>query len=121
MAAFFFDASALVKRYVVEAGTGWGVGVASPRSGNQIYIVRITGVEVVSAIARRRRRGTVSAADSAKIIADFQRDLTFEYRVLDISPSLLASAMHLADARALRGYDAVQLAAALKADSRRGR
>jgi len=49
----------------------------------------------------------------------FQHDLTNNYFTVEITPSLLSEAMRLAVKHALRGYDAVQLAAALGANSER--
>ena len=55
MAVYFFDTSALVKRYVHETGSAWVGQVTDPKSGNKIYITRITGVEVVSALMKKAR------------------------------------------------------------------
>lgn len=112
MADYLFDSSALVKRYVSEIGTAWVIGLFSP-AGNRIHLARITAVEVVSAIARRRRSGTVTAAGAAAMLTNFFQDLGGTFRLLDITQALLARAMALAETHALRGYDAVQLAAAL--------
>jgi hypothetical protein len=60
----------------------------------------------------------LSAADAAVAIADFRHDLATAYRSVEISPVLMASAMRLAETHALRGYDAVQLAAALEVNLR---
>lgn len=47
-------------------------------------------------------------------MAQFHKDFTGEYQALDLTASVLTRAMSLAEAHALRGYDAVQLAAALE-------
>ncbi len=77
-------------------------------------MAHITGVEVLAAIARRRRTGTIASPDAAASLARFRRDLSQEYLVIEITGSVLADAMRLADVRELRAYDAVQLAAALE-------
>ena len=119
MAVYLLDSSAIVKRYVQESGTGWVQGLAHPRAGHLIfYLARITAVEVCSAIARRRRAGTIPAPDAAASLARFHLDLAQEYLVLEVTASLLADAMRLADAHELRAYDAVQLAAALELNGR---
>ena len=104
--------------YVQESGTGWVQGPAHPRAGNLIYLARIAGVEVCSAIARRRRAGTIPPPDATSSLARFRLDLAQEYLVLEITPSLLADVRRLADAHELRAYDAVQLAAALELHGR---
>lgn len=68
MSAYFFDSSAIVKRYVDEPGTAWVTSVIDPEAGHDIYICRIAGAEVISAIARRGHRGRfrVQYSDSDK-------------------------------------------------------
>lgn len=117
MPIYFLDSSAVVKRYITEIGTDWVVNLTNPRAGNPIHLARITSVEVISAITRRSRSGNVSVADAAVAIADFRHDLIHAYRIVDITPAILTQAMQLAETYALRGYDAVQLAAALNIQS----
>ena len=45
-------------------------------------------------------------------------ELANRYRILEITPDLLNDAMRLANAHALRAYDAVQLAAVLELNGR---
>jgi uncharacterized protein len=113
VALYFFDSSAVVKRYVDEIGTNWIMTVTDPGVNNRIHLARITGVEVVSAIARRASGGSLTANDAAIAIRDFRYDYASGYRIVEISPTLVLDAMALAETYALRGYDAVQLAAAL--------
>ena len=57
MPVYFFDSSAMVKRYINEVGTGWVTSLTDRTAGNRIQVARITAVEVVSAITRRAREG----------------------------------------------------------------
>ncbi|MCZ6680412.1 MAG: hypothetical protein O7E52_24545 [Candidatus Poribacteria bacterium] len=41
MAVYFFDSSAIVKRYVSEMGTTWVGSICRPTAGNDIYAVRL--------------------------------------------------------------------------------
>jgi hypothetical protein len=116
VAGFFCDSSAIVKRYVNEAGSNFVDGLADLKSGNLILLARITRVEVTAAIARRLKNGSITSADSQNALAAFQHDLTNNYFTVEITPILLSSATSLATKHALRGYDAVQLAAALEAN-----
>ncbi|HKP87862.1 MAG TPA: type II toxin-antitoxin system VapC family toxin [Blastocatellia bacterium] len=113
MAIYFLDSSAVVKRYGNEAGTIWVRNLTHPLSSNRIYIARITAVEVISAITRKMRSGGATAANAFAAINQFRRHLTQEYVSVDITPEVINDAMLLAQTYALRGYDAVQLAAAL--------
>lgn len=119
MTVYFFDSSAIVKRYVRETGTAWVISIIDLTTDNRIYVARITGVEVVSAITRQGRGGGLSITDAASAIEQFRYDFVNEYRVIEISHALIDRAMSLAETHALRGYDAVQLAAALEVNTRR--
>lgn len=114
MAAFFLDSSALVKRYVQEVGTAWVRGLTHRRTDNQIFLARITIVEVTSAVARRRRGRTVTPAQASSFLSRFRKHVSGRYIILEITPGLLADAAKLANRHELRAYDAVQLAAALE-------
>jgi hypothetical protein len=61
----------------------------------------------------------LDANDATAALADFRRDFAREYIIIEIEVTLIAHAMSLAEAHALRGYDAVQLAAALEVHRQR--
>ncbi len=119
MAGFFCDSSAIVKRYVNETGSNFVDNLADLKSGNVILLARITRVEVAAAIARRLKNVSLMAADAQNALTAFQHDLTNNYFTVEMTPVLLSVAMSLATNHALRGYDAVQLAAALEANEER--
>ena len=113
MAVYFFDSSALVKQYVSEIGSSWIVSITRLSSGNLIYIGRITTIEIVAAISRRVKIGTLTASDAASAITRFRNDINSDYRIIELTPSLANRAIRIAETHQLRGYDAVQLAASL--------
>jgi uncharacterized protein len=84
--AYFFDTSALVKRYVNETGSAWVDDLTDVAAGNDIYILRMTEIEVTSAVTRRRRGGTLSVTDAATVLAQFRQDLANEYHVVEVTP-----------------------------------
>jgi predicted nucleic acid-binding protein len=112
--AYFLDSSALVKRYVQEDGTAWVRRLTRRTGRNRIYLARITPVEVTAAVARRRKGRTLTSAKASSILHRFRQHLAGRYTLIDLSPALFDEAMRLANRHALRAYDAVQLAAALK-------
>ena len=114
MAAYFVDSSALVKRYVQEVGTDWVRGLTHHRTGHQIFLARITIVEVTSAVARRRGGKTITSAQASYFLSRFRKHVAGRYTILEITPSLLADAATMANRHDLRAYDAVQLAAVLE-------
>ena len=80
----YFDASALVKRYVNESGTaeveGW-LADDTPATG------RLTEVEIASALARRCREGAVSADDRDRALAALHTDLAAMV-IVELSPDV---------------------------------
>lgn len=114
MAAYVFDTSALVKRHVREPGSAWVRSLTQAGTPHSIGIARITAVELVAAVTRRQRGGSLSAAQAGSILGHFYRHLAQRYQVLELTPFLLADAMRLARTHGLRAYDAVQLAAGIE-------
>ena len=114
MAGYFTDSSAVVKRYVQEIGSAWVENLFSAMPGNEIAIVEITCVEVVSAITRRSRGGTITITDANVSCNLFLADLNTDYQIIAVTDILLRQAIYLARTHGLRGYDAVQLAAGLE-------
>lgn len=119
MAAYFCDTSALAKRYVTETGSAWLTAAINPKSGNYVFIARITFVEIVSAVSRKERGGYFSATDAATAKKQFETDYSNEFVSVEITENLILEAAKLAEKHALRGYDAVQLAAALETQTKR--
>lgn len=112
MAVYFLDSSAVVKRYVAETGSGWVRGITDPAAGHTLYLVRITGVEVVSALVRHLP--AIPPPQLAQALADFKHDFQTRYQLIAASDHLLLEAMRLVEQYRLRGYDAVQLAGAVE-------
>jgi hypothetical protein len=112
--AYFLDSSALVKRYVPETGSAWVQALADVATGNLLIIARITWVEVLSALARRQRDGSLSAPDVDLIIQRFRFDLNNQYQVVELDRALAESAGQLVKQYPLRAYDAIQLASVLR-------
>ncbi len=53
MASYFFDTSALAKRYIEESGSEWVSAICEKSTLHLIFISEITEVELVSALIRR--------------------------------------------------------------------
>jgi predicted nucleic acid-binding protein len=120
MATYFFDSSALAKRYVTETGTAWVQSLTDPALGNGVYVARITLVELVSAISRRKRNGDLTPAAAAAALSDVRADFASDYQVIEVTAALITQAEALAEKHALRGYDAVQLAVAIQVNDAYG-
>jgi uncharacterized protein len=107
---YFVDSSALVKRYVPETGSAWIQALLALQTGNSLFIARITWVEVLSALARREREGSLTPTDRTLIIQRFRSDLNNQYQVIELDAKLAETAGELVEQYPLRAYDAVQLA-----------
>ena len=111
MAIYFIDSSALVKRYISEIGSAWVLGLFDPTLKNEVFIAAITGVEIIAAITRRSRSGSISITDANLIRNQFKTDFQQEYQIVEITDTIINSGMVLSESYGLRGYDAIQLAA----------
>jgi predicted nucleic acid-binding protein len=117
MAGYFFDTSALVKRYHPEART-----LEVDRLWNDpssiLFASRLAALEMISAFAGKVRAGTITNADFAALTRKFSADIT-KKRITAIRLLLL----HLNEAERLlrqhglisrlRTLDALHLAVAL--------
>jgi len=115
MTTYYLDTSALCKRYVQETGTAWVRALAAPASGHMLLTARITMVEMYSALARRRRDGSVPAADCDVAAQAFTGHSAAEYEFVELDLDIVTLARDLLERHPLRAYDAVQLASALVA------
>jgi uncharacterized protein len=115
---FFFDSSALTKRYVTETGTEWVRKIASDSEAHLIVIASITLIEVMSAVTRKEREGVVRARTRQAIQLTFMRHVTRTYEVIDLSRPIITRAQQLTVRHPLRAYDSTQLATALEVNSR---
>jgi uncharacterized protein len=117
MAHYYFDSSALIKGYVAEAGTTWVNSLHKAEADHTLYLVRISGAEFIAALFRRVRTGDIVEADAGAVATQFKIDFRKRYQIVEITEQLINSAMTLAEKHGLRGYDAVQLSAAVELQS----
>jgi uncharacterized protein len=105
----YVDTSALVKLYVEETGTEdvstW------VRDAGLVATARIAYAEARAAFARHRREGALTPALLRRVVAQLDADWS-RYTVLEITDALVRNAGRLAERHALRGFDAMHLAAA---------
>ena len=106
----YFDTSALIKHYIVEAGSedvhDW------MDSAEMSATSLVTRAEIAAGLTRLLRMNFLTTPDYAIALDHFRADWLF-YQRIPISEELVARADRLACEFGLRGYDAVHLAAAL--------
>jgi predicted nucleic acid-binding protein len=113
----YFDASALVKRYVVEEHSETVQGLLSSGS---VATSRLSEVEVVSALARRCREGAFSESERDRTFDQIPRDFE-RFHVIEIVPEITALTYDLLRKHNLRAGDSLQLASCLYLSAKLGR
>ncbi len=106
----YLDASALVKRYVMEPHSKEVINLTA--GAVAVATALITRAEVAAALGRAVRLGVLDEKSGRRAQRRFAREWTDLARV-PVTEALVARAETLAWDHGLRGYDAVQLAAAL--------
>ena len=106
----YLDASALVKRYVTEPGSKDVLALTA--SAAAVATALGSRAEVAAAFARAVRLGVLENDGGRRAQRRFAREWPDLVRV-PVTEALVARAEALAWDHGLRGYDAVQLAAAL--------
>jgi predicted nucleic acid-binding protein len=106
----YFDASALVKRYVREPGS---TKVQRLLAAEVPATSRLSAVEIASAVARRVREGSLPGDDRDRILAAADRDFT-ALLVVEVTAAVVMSAQRLLQRHTLRTGDAIQLASCLQ-------
>jgi uncharacterized protein len=111
--AYFLDSSALLKRYISEAGSSWIQSLTAESADNLVIVAQITWVEIHSALARRQREGSLNANQVNQILEVFCYEFDNQYQKVGLLPAVMQMAGQLVSRHPLRAYDAVQLASAL--------
>jgi predicted nucleic acid-binding protein len=105
----YLDTSALVKLYVEEAGSPAAASWVA--EAGVVATARIAYAEARAAFARQRREGGLTAASLRRVVAHLDDDWV-RYAVVEITDALVRTAGRYAERYALRGFDALHLAAA---------
>jgi predicted nucleic acid-binding protein len=96
----------------VEEPGSEGVALRLERA-EAVVTVRVTYAEARAALARHRREGGLTARALRRAVRQLDGEWG-SYDVVDVSDPVVRRAGTLAERHALRGYDAVQPAAALE-------
>jgi predicted nucleic acid-binding protein len=102
----FLDSSALVKRYVDEAGTQTVVEVTQQLG--PLVASRLTWLEVTSAVARRGPGNALLLVD--EVLRALDDDFANLIEIVELTYSVIAGARSHARRYGLRAGDAIQLA-----------
>ena len=108
----FCDTSALIKLYIVEAGSE--ELKARVLEAEAVAVCRIAWAEAYAALSRRARE----VPEDASVIEQAKVALATDWPhfvVMEVNQAVVELAGEYADTFALRGYDSIQLAAAAEA------
>jgi predicted nucleic acid-binding protein len=105
----YLDASALVKRYVEEPGSGT---VRRLLGSAAVATSRLSEVEVASALVRRCREGTLARHARDRALAALRADIAAIW-VIEFGPEVAQTSAALLARHPLRPGDGIQLASCL--------
>ena len=106
----YVDTSKLLKRLLMEQGSDGADAIWN--AADVLASAVIVIVEARAALSAAQRGGRLTAAELRDVKAELV-ELLEEVTFIEITDDLVAQAADLAEAEALRGYDAIHLAAAL--------
>jgi len=119
MSVFYFDTSAIVKRYVVETGTDWIMALTNPDRNNLSVIAEITLAETAATIAAKHRAAQgITHQERDEAVQLFLQHCHTDYHLIPTHRIIIERAILLTQNHRLRGYDAVQLATALNTNEK---
>ncbi len=113
MSSYFFDSSALLKRYFEEEGTD-KVDELFNNKDNIIIVSALAISEVVSAFTRKKTEKKLSENTYKLLIGKFFEELLSRATLVSIDDLLIEKSVTLIIDEGLRTLDSLQLAAFLK-------
>jgi uncharacterized protein len=116
MPLYYFDTSALLKRYRTEDGTDVLDAIFSAHPQHEFFITsHFTAVEVESVAARALKGRLLNKNACGVLLGMFANDLEHLLIMLPVSTALLSEAAAVARQYSLRASDALHLASVLRA------
>lgn len=111
---YYVDASAFAKHYLIEPGSKWISGLLRRSTQDRFLSAELIGVEVVCAISRAEREKRIGLALRNVLAARALKETHSILQLTETSRQVLGLASQLALRHALRAYDAIHLATALR-------
>lgn len=116
MSRYYFDTSAWT-RLLIRDRVGHETAMDAWHNADEVWSARVTYAEALAALALSRRTGELRARQHARLKSAW--DMVWpDLQIVDVDQRVVNHAGRLAERHALRGYDAVQLAAAYKSGCR---
>lgn len=104
---FYFDSSALIKRYLRERGTA--AVNARFLSGERLFTSALTYAEVHAVLGRKRQMKELTSESYERARDEFTTDWLYVLTILEVDTNVMANLLGLVNRYRLRGADAVHL------------
>ncbi|MFQ6117784.1 MAG: type II toxin-antitoxin system VapC family toxin [Candidatus Bipolaricaulia bacterium] len=118
MPTFYFDTSAVVKRYKTEEGTEFVDQLFSLlEKSDRAATSFLTVLEFISAGRRLLKAGEITTEDFESMLGNFLTDVEKHFILRALDNSIIADAIDKVVKHALRSADSVQLATAVEVGS----
>lgn len=117
---YYLDTSAQVKYYVSEPGSAWVRQLVNARTpetkqqGKRLFTVIVTVAEATAAFAIIARVGRISRQARDRAFNHYMKTVSTSFHLLAVTKEVIDLAARLTQRHPLKGYDAVQLASALR-------
>ena len=115
MTYFYWDASALVKRYAPETGTEIVNHLFSATTLDRMMCLSINTGEVISIFVRKRNDGIIAQEDFSQALLDFRSEVldSDDFQVVSADDALVLESHSLIEKHNLNATDALILRSAL--------
>lgn len=120
MAVYYLDASAAVKGYVAEVGSGVLTRLFENHRNHRLYMSRVGMVEVAAGISSKVKSGELRSDEAEFAVGRLLQDVEDFYRIVEVRQATAELAVKIALDHRLRAYDCLQLATAFLMQRQRG-
>ena len=107
---FYFDTSALMKKYIDETGSDCVVSLM--KDADEIFLSLITEIEAHSTCRRLLAEKAISEKDYENLIRELDTDFQY-YTFIPLDETVTRIARSLVNTHQLRSLDSIQLASAI--------
>ena len=115
MTHFYWDASALIKRYAPETGTEIVNRLFSTVALDRMLCLAINTGEVISVFVRKRNDGTITQDDFSQALLEFRAEVldSDDFKVVSVDDALILESHSFIEKHNLNATDALILRSAL--------
>ena len=117
---FYFDASALVKRYIRETGSDKINFLFDNLPLNQLKCLTIGAAEVFWVCVRKKNDGRITPYEFTHAVANLNREVTSgssDFRTDSVPDTLVWASLNLVETYSLNSVDAIVLRSALETET----